>query len=484
MELKTFRASTMAACLAEVKNALGKDAVILHTRTHKVGGVMGLGGRQIVEITASPPPSGDRVAARRPVAGTAVRDEFVPTDFSSRVSAAEPPAVAVRPTASAPVTPRPRREHAPASSPPVSEPLSAPSRGTEATERASPPRAVEPPTAASRAAGVAALASPAALAPVSEQARSALQEELASIKVLLGQVLQVSRVATLHAQRAGAGVPAAVLAMGGIPRPLMDLYTRLLEQDVDGSIADELIAHVRDELTADELSDESVVRQTLLRHMAAMTPAVEKVTPASRQPDGRPLTLALVGPTGVGKTTTLAKLAAAYKLRQGRRVGLITADTYRIAAVDQLRTYAEIIGLPLKVVLTPAEILAACQSLADCDAILIDSAGRSQHDATRLDELRRFVDAVAPHETHLVLSATASGSVLTRIAERFAPLAPSRVIFTKLDEAVTLGPLLGVARRIGLKLSYFTTGQEVPDHIELAHPDRLARAILSGELVA
>lgn len=484
MELKTFRASTMAACLAEVKNALGKDAVILHTRTHKVGGVMGLGGRQIVEITASPPPSGGRPPPRRPVSGTPVRDEFVPTDFTARSPSAEPSPIAARSSDTASIPPRSHRGNAPTPPLPVAEPMTGPSRGVAAADLAPHPRTVEPPAAAPRSAGVAALASPAALAPVSEQARSALQEELASIKVLLGQVLQVSRAATLHAQRAGAGVPAAVLAMGGIPGPLMDLYTRLLEQDVDGTIADELIAHVRDELTADELSDESVVRQTLLRHMAAMTPAVERVTPAARQPDGRPLTLALVGPTGVGKTTTLAKLAAAYKLRQGRRVGLITADTYRIAAVDQLRTYAEIIGLPLKVVLTPAEILAACQSLADCDAILIDSAGRSQHDATRLDELRRFVDAVAPHETHLVLSATASGPVLTRTAERFAPLAPSRVIFTKLDEAVTLGPLLGAARRIGLKLSYFTTGQEVPDHIEVAHPDRLARAILAGELAA
>lgn len=455
MELKTFRASTMAECLAEVKNNLGKDAVILHTRTHKVGGVMGVGARQIVEITATPPtaPGPRQGPARRPVNGTPVRDEFIPTEFAPRpASVGEPAAgVTVRPIDAARVAPR-----------------IAQSRPAAGADRPGPAR----------------LATPVSLAPTSDSARSTLHEELASIKVLLGQVLQVSRVATLHAQRAGAGVPAAVVAMGGLPRPLMDLYSRLLEQDVDGAVADELIAAVRDDLTNDELADESVVRQTLLRHMAALAPALDRVTPAGPQPDGRPLTIALIGPTGVGKTTTLAKLAAAYKLRQGKKVGLITADTYRIAAVDQLRTYASIIGLPLKVVLTPGEIVAACQSFADCDAILIDSAGRSQHDAGRLDELRKFVEAVAPHETHLVLSSTASGPVMTRTAERFAALAPSRVIFTKLDEAVTLGPLLGVARRVGLKLSYFTTGQEVPDQIELAHSDRLARAILAGELVA
>lgn len=202
---------------------------------------------------------------------------------------------------------------------------------------------------------------------------------------------------------------------------------------------------------------------------------------AGNQPDGRPLTIALIGPTGVGKTTTVAKLAAAYKLRQGKRVGLITSDTYRIAAVDQLRTYASIIGLPLKIVLTPQETAAAWNSLAhECDAVLIDSAGRSQHDASRIDELRRFVDAVKPHETHLVLSATTGPGVMLHQAQKFHALNPSRIILSKLDEAVLLGPLVGALHRIGLRLSYITTGQEVPDHIELASADRLARALLAG----
>jgi energy-coupling factor transporter ATP-binding protein EcfA2 len=144
----------------------------------------------------------------------------------------------------------------------------------------------------------------------------------------------------------------------------------------------------------------------MLRHIAAKMPVVGNVSRAARAEGGRPLTIALVGPTGVGKTTTIAKLAAAYKLRQGKKVGLITSDTYRIAAVDQLRTYATIIGLPLKVAMTPREMSAACSAFADCDAILIDTAGRSQHDANRLEELSAFIQACSPDETHLVLSAT------------------------------------------------------------------------------
>jgi flagellar biosynthesis protein FlhF len=148
--------------------------------------------------------------------------------------------------------------------------------------------------------------------------------------------------------------------------------------------------------------------------------------------------------------------------------------------VDQLRTYAEIIGLPLKVVLTPAEMAPACASLGSADVILVDTAGRSPRDTGRLDELRRFLAEARPHQTHLVLSGTASQTAMVEAAERFAVVRPDRVIFTKLDEAVNFGVLFNVARRLSLRLSYVTTGQEVPDHIEQGRSDRLARLVLDG----
>src|SRR5690606_21837936 len=139
-------------------------------------------------------------------------------------------------------------------------------------------------------------------------------------------------------------------------------------------------------------------------------------------------------------------------------------------------------SLPLKVVMTPAEMAAACESLADCDVILIDTAGRSPNDTARLDELRSFIDAARPHETHLVLSTAASEAVLLRAAEQFAVAQPNRLILTKLDEAVSFGVVINVAGRLGAKFSFVTTGQEVPDHIEPGHADRLARLVLDGEL--
>src|SRR5690606_35907242 len=123
---------------------------------------------------------------------------------------------------------------------------------------------------------------------------------------------------------------------------------------------------------------------------------------------------------------------------------------------------------------------AACEALAACDVVLIDTAGRSQNNHGRIAELKEFLHAARPHETHLVLSSTASENVLTSTAEQFGVVNPNRLIFTKLDEAVSFGVLVNIIRRVNTRLSFVTTGQEVPDHIEPGHPERLARLILDG----
>jgi flagellar biosynthesis protein FlhF len=191
--------------------------------------------------------------------------------------------------------------------------------------------------------------------------------------------------------------------------------------------------------------------------------------------------VALVGPTGVGKTTTIAKLAANFRLRDGIRMGLVTVDTYRIAAVEQLRTYAEIIDLPMKVVTSPREMRRALDELSGLDLVLIDTAGRSPRDELKIQELKSLLAEAQVDEVHLVLSLVASPKSLQATAEKFAPAGTTAMILTKLDEAVGMGSLLSVARRVPLPVSYLTTGQDVPDDIEHASARRVARLVLGEE---
>ena len=331
-----------------------------------------------------------------------------------------------------------------------------------------PAPAAAPSFAASPAGATALAEPPAVTVSPPTPADVAVASELASIKKLVGQVLTRT-----HSRGPAPEMPDALFAA----------YTRLLEAELADELADEIVADVRRELDIAALEDEELVRRAVAERLSEMIPSEEGVlAPPRRAADGRPHTVALVGPTGVGKTTTIAKLAASYKLRHGKRVGLITADTYRIAAVDQLRTYANIIGLPLEVATTPADMAAACRRLSQRDVILIDTAGRNPSDDQRIEELRAHIAAADPHETHLVLSGAASERVMINAAERFEGVHADNVIFTKLDETVGFGVIVNAARRIGMKLSFVTTGQEVPDHIEPSSASRLATLVLTGEL--
>ena len=190
------------------------------------------------------------------------------------------------------------------------------------------------------------------------------------------------------------------------------------------------------------------------------------------------------GPTGVGKTTTIAKLAANFRLRDGVKMGLVTVDTYRIAAVEQLRTYAEIIDLPMKVVTNSLEMRRALDELVGMDLVLIDTAGRSPRDELQIQELKRLLAEADVDEVHLVLNMTASLRSLKTTAEKFAAANTTSVIVTKLDEAACLGTLLSLSRNIDLPISYMTTGQNVPADIEPAAASRIARLVLGEEQIS
>ncbi|MFM9958296.1 MAG: flagellar biosynthesis protein FlhF [Phycisphaerales bacterium] len=453
MTIRTFRAPTVGEALAQVKKDLGSGAVILHTRTYKVGGVLGVGARTITEITATT----DMHLAPRPAPRSAA-------------TLARPKA---EPTAQA-VGPKPAATRKPAA-------LQAPS---EQQLPAQPPLTNAPRLATT----VLAAQAPASPAPRTNQDHY-LRPHVPDQSLTTQIRDEMAMLRKLVARMAVSSAPAAPVTPGAMPDALATCYLRLIESEVASEIADEVVASLREQLSPAHLADPEHVRRAALARLARYIPAAETPaspaanTPPPRPRDGRPLTIALIGPTGVGKTTTIAKLAATYKLRLGQRVGLITADTYRIAAVDQLRTYAGIIGLPLKVVLTPGEMRSACDSLRDCDIILLDTAGRAPSDAGRLSELSSFLDAAVPHQTHLVLSSAASEACMRQAAQAFANVGPTHLIFTKLDEAVSFGVLINIVRHVNAKLSFVTTGQEVPDHIEHASAPRLAGLILEGGAV-
>ena len=442
----------MAEVLAKIKRDLGPNAVILHTRTFRKGGVMGVGGRTVVEVTASADARALPKAERRAMAGSRER------------------------------------------------PSARPARGKRAVGRVALPQTA--------AACIAAEKKTATGSSEISSLTSALRGEMKELRTMVRTLLDR---------------PAGGDRASDVPEELHEMYSALLANEVADEIAREVIDEATKRLGQLQSALEDRARANQRRRPRANAPrskphiqakkalrdlvpivaaeCIERMLPAAEplqlSPNGGPKFVAFVGPTGVGKTTTLAKLAAQFKLRDKCKVAMITTDTYRIAAIDQLRAYADILNVPLQVVMTPQEMAAAVQRLRDVDLVLIDTAGRSQRNKDRLRELQAFLDAARTAardlmtknaraaegarslETYLVLSCTTRPDQMVEVAREFAFLGLDRVVFTKLDEAVGLGVILNVTKKLDLQLSYLTTGQEVPDDIEVGHRRRIAELILN-----
>ncbi len=397
----------MAGALQKVKRDLGRNAVILNTRSFKAGGFLGFGGKHVVEITAT--------THSKSLPGNRWRSRMDDTVVDASDSAPPPVDRSVR-------------------------------NRTTPSNRSEDPRAQRDGE--------------------STQINDSLLREMSQLRSLVERMVQGTR------QGKGTEVPAE----------LFDTYTRLLQQHVAEEMVTQLLTEIRGDLTGEQLREQSIVQERLLERVAALIPEGGPILLDG--PLGKAKVVALVGPTGVGKTTTVAKLAAHFKLREHKNVGLITIDTYRIAAVDQLKAYARIIDVPLEVVLSPDELKDAVARMRWMDLILIDTAGRSQNDTIRLNELKAFLDTIAPDEVHLVLSSTATPECLRSSVERFGQLGADRLIFTKLDEAVGFGVILEAIRQVNHRLSYVTMGQDVPDDIEVGSAQQLARLILGQNLSA
>ncbi len=415
MTMKTYQAPTMADALAEVKKELGRDALILNTRRKRTGGLLGwFGGESFWQVQAAPSgyePPPD--VAGRYIAGLAIE-----------YGDSEP--------MPAPLELKPDD--------PDYDLFCEPDREADVCE----------PTVADDPAPVA----------IADSAATQMQEIHKMVSTLFGR----------HAEPTQSPAGEADL-----PPQLLALKEHLLEQDVEKSIASELMQQLQDSLANQPALDDGALRARLTDLIADRI----TIAPSRTTANGQRI-IALIGPTGVGKTTTVAKLAANFRLREHKKVALITIDTYRIAAVDQLRTYAEIIEVPIKAVFTPGELHSAVRQFSQVDVILIDTAGRSQNDELRLEDLRKFLDAVGCTEVHLVLSAAGNPRVARSALKRFGPIGANRILVTKLDEAETFGMILNLASATDAGVSCVTTGQDVPDDIAPADASRLAECIMFG----
>lgn len=260
------------------------------------------------------------------------------------------------------------------------------------------------------------------------------------------------------------------------PGKIAKFFDRLIEAEVDKELSEKIISKVVNVSSPDSLNDEDRLRKAFEEQIAQLIPTNGRI----KFEDGSLKIIALIGPTGVGKTTTLAKLVAIFTLEEKKKVGIITIDTYRIAAIEQLKTFAEILGVPLKAVFDQDELESAIRDFANFDLVLIDTAGRSQKNSLQMTELKDFI-SLDQHklETYLVVSATTKEKDMADIVNSFREVTFSRVIFTKLDETNTFGPILNILNTIGQgDLAYLTTGQNVPEDIEVADSRKIAKMIL------
>ncbi|MBI5183033.1 MAG: hypothetical protein HY999_01530, partial [Nitrospinae bacterium] len=267
-----------------------------------------------------------------------------------------------------------------------------------------------------------------------------------------------------------------IFRINGFHKNIRAIYQEMILNGVDDKIALQLIEDANKCIPEERLEKEGYVRSFIIDAMMRLI----RVGGDIRLEKGKQKIAAFIGPTGGGKTTTIAKLAAEYVLLRNKDVALITIDTYRIGGVEQLNIYADIIGIPVYVVLSQSELRRAIESYRDKDLILIDTPGRGQRDKSRLSELMNLLSGERSIEKYLVLSATTRDEGLSEIIENFSPLSIDSLLFTKIDEGVSFGSIINRSIHSGKPLSYLTTGQRVPEDIEIATLDRIVNLILKN----
>lgn len=256
------------------------------------------------------------------------------------------------------------------------------------------------------------------------------------------------------------------------------LYNKMLDNEMDEKYVNSILEDASKTKKADLPFD--YLLANIYQKMVLKFGKSEGITPSQEGPR----IVLFIGPTGVGKTTTIAKLAGRYCVEEKKKVALLTADTYRIAAAEQLRTYANILETPFRIIYTPEELQAAVDDYWDCDYIFIDTAGRSHQNTDQLEKMKEMVAALKRPESYqvfLVLSATTKYRDLQKIADCYGKIADFELIFTKLDETEAVGNLLNMKLYTDAPIAYVTCGQNVPDDMEAFNPQKTVKQILGGK---
>lgn len=299
---------------------------------------------------------------------------------------------------------------------------------------------------------------------------NALEEKLDSLQTLLEQQLQKpDEVKVEHALEE---------RESELERFMKLLYNTMLDNEVSEQYANQIIDEI-EKLNKPNVPFDYVLSNIYQKMILKFGKPVT-IMPAEKGPK----VVFFVGPTGVGKTTTIAKIASKFHVEEGKRVVLFTTDTYRIAAAEQLRTYANIMGVPFRVIYSEDEIKQSIEEFKDYDYVLVDTAGHSHKNEAQKEIMSGFlhaVDGMADKEVFLVISATTKYRDLLIIADSYSDMASYNLIFTKLDETMTLGNLLNLKLYTDASMSYVTYGQNVPDDIEEFNPQKTVKQLLGGK---
>lgn len=499
MQVKKFEAPTMQEALKVIKRELGPDAIILSTKNIKSG--FGLMSKASVEVTAA---VADKDLHKKKLAEKGLpqnvkekiwnskaekQSEIYDDYFEKQLKRVAKERVELSNRANAPAAAAPRasqqqRRAAPAVETQISARASAATSSTMAFSApsaqptvggqiASAPRErryidIEDDEQVRRPAARAAATAPTASASANGH-NGEMQREIEQLRNMVSEL----------AAGAGASAAGSREEDGELTDELVRSLQDLVAAGIEKKFARQLVRSASFDLASLDRHDEQAIQERVAFHLMndiQVGDLLESV--GARAGRSESTVLALVGPTGVGKTTTIAKIASLGVLEKRLRVGLINLDSYKVAAADQLATYAKIMNVPFRSVTTRDELQQAVYDFSTLDLILIDTTGRSQKDQESLLQLRHMLAAVEGCRSVLMMSATTKDSDMNEVISRFKLFSPAGLVMSKLDETSVYGCIYNVQKRSGLPLLYFTVGQRVPEDIEKASAERVADLVL------